>query len=101
LVDRKGSKEIIDRIYDGLVVRDGDERYVTLDTDHLELFLDITRARFPKDPEGKKRRYGHLILCLTYVHPMISMAPREFNHNIKLSIEAIGELFSQTINFGL
>ena len=100
-VNGPDSKEIINSLYSRLVINDGDHSYVVLDRDGLKWFLNTTRSRFPTDFEGKKNHYDHLILCLTYAHRMLSMLPRDFNHSIKFSIAAVGELFSQTVNFGI
>jgi hypothetical protein len=91
----------IDHIYNTILVLDGDQSYVKLDQKTLGILLDLGRAKLPSDIDGKKKYYNHLQLCLSYVHVMISMVPKEFNHAIRCSILALGELFTFSTNFAL
>jgi hypothetical protein len=83
----------IDHIYNTILVSDGDQSYVKLDQKTLGTLLILGRAKLPPDMDGKKY-YSHLQVCLSYVHAMISMVPKEFNHAIRCSILALGELFT-------
>jgi hypothetical protein len=91
----------IDHIYNTILVSDSDQSYVKLDQETLGTLLVLGRAKLPPDLEGKKKYYCHLQLCLSYVHAMISMVPKEFNHAIRCSILALGELFTVSTNFAL
>ena len=95
------SKETIDRLYKAVLVEEGDRTYVRLDTDCLDLFLEVGRSRMPTDPEVWKTRYQHLTLCLSYAQAVLFGASKDFNHSVRFSIAALGELFTTTANFAL
>lgn len=99
--DETGSKDQLDQLYESILLRKDGNTYVALELETLESWLDIVRSRSSPDPEIRKNRYQHLILCLTYTHPVLTSVPKEFNHAIKCSIAALGELLNNTVNFGL
>lgn len=94
------SKDVVDRIYDTMLVHEGDKTYVSLDSDCLRSYVESTRPRLPKDPEIRKKYYHHLTLCLSCAHSLLSTMPKDFNHAVKYSIAALGELLMHTVNAG-
>ncbi|KAE8442357.1 hypothetical protein EG329_003428 [Mollisiaceae sp. DMI_Dod_QoI] len=88
------SNELVKRIYDETLVQDGDQTYVKLDVACLGKFLAMGRARLSPDPLVRRQHYEHVTNCLTYVHPLITTVPKEFNWSVKWSISALGELFT-------
>jgi hypothetical protein len=96
-----GSKEILDQLYNAVLVEDGGRTYVKLDKECLDLFKEIGRSRMPTDPEARKNRFKHLILCLKYAHSVLYGAPKDFDHSVKFSIAALAELYTTTTKFFL
>ena len=90
----------IDHIYNTILALDGDQSYVKLDQKTLGTLLILGRAKLPPDTEEKKY-HSRLQLCLSYIHAMISTVPKEFNHAIRCSVLALGELFTFPTNFAL
>jgi hypothetical protein len=93
----EGSQEIIDQIYDMIVVQDGDKSYVSLDDEKLNKLLSIARPRLPEGREARVKHYEHLLNCIAHAHPIFSSLPREFNHTVKYSTAGLYELVAQTI----
>ena len=100
-VDKPESKAIVKSIYDATLLQVGDEQYVNLTSDCLNSFLQSTRPRLPKDREIIKKFYEHLNLCLSCTRSMLAVLPPEFNHAVKYSIAALGELLMHTVNIAL
>ena len=85
-------------MYEELLYEEDGCKFIRLTIETLESFLQKSRSRLPKDAEGKKQYFDHIILCLTYAHPMITAnIPKEFNHAVKYSISALGELITYTM----
>lgn len=97
--ERTASTDLISRIYETLVVEDGDERYICLDVDSLAPLVEIAKPRLPADDdlEGIKKYYHHLVTCLNHAHPVWVSVPDEFNHIIKYSIASIAELMEKIV----
>jgi hypothetical protein len=98
--DTSTFRGIVDRIYDETLVSDGDKTYVRLSSDCFDAFLESARTRFPEDPETRKRYYNGLISCLFYTNSMLSAVPDGFNHAVKSSIAALGELLASAVYTG-
>jgi hypothetical protein len=100
---RTASTEIIDAIYDALVVEDRSEKYVRLDIETLSPVWDIAKSRLPEaeDIEGNRKYYQHLISCLNSAHAVWVSVPKEFNHMVKYAIAAFAELIETHIRIEL
>ena len=92
----KSTKDI-EHIYKLLLKQNN--QYVKLDTDTLEELLALGRTRLPKDPGARKQHYLHIKTCLAYTHAIILTVPRSFDHRVRCSICALGELFTTTLNY--
>lgn len=93
------SNEVLDRLYS--IILDKDERFARLDKECLDEFLALARARTFPHLEARKAHYEHLTLCLSYAYSCAAHFPPEFNHAVRCSIAALGELFMTTVNFAL
>ncbi|KAF4631256.1 hypothetical protein G7Y89_g6870 [Cudoniella acicularis] len=91
------SNEVLNRLYS--LVLDKDEKSIRLDMEILDKFLALGRASLPGDLEARKVYYNHLSLCLSYAQAVARNLPREFNHTVRCSISALGELFTTTVSF--
>jgi hypothetical protein len=91
------SEKLVEQIYDSLLVRGDGQTWVRLDVDHLEGFLAMGKAHLPQDPDAREKRYNHLNECLTCTHQVLANLLKEFNHAIKSSIAALGELFTHSL----
>ena len=100
-LEAASSKETIDLLYDALLVKDDGGTYVRLDTHSLDILLEIGRARMPQDPEARKERYQHLVLCLVCAQGVLFGAPKDFDHAVRCSIAALGDLFKNTADYAL
>ena len=95
------SKETIDMLYDAVLAKDDGGTYVRLDTHSLDILLEVGRSRMPQDPEARKVRFQHLILCLACAQGVLFGAPKEFDHAVRCSIAALGDLFKNTADYAL
>lgn len=93
------SNEVLDRLYSIVLGKDG--VFVRLDKECLDEFLALGRAKMSPNLETRKAHYDHLALCLSYAYSCAAHLPPEFNHAVRCSIAALGELFMTTINFAL
>jgi hypothetical protein len=91
--------ESINHLYRMILVEDG--KFVKLDKECLDEFLALSREKMPKDLDARKAHYNHLALCLSYAFSCTMHTPREFNHAVRCSIAALGELFMTTLNTAL
>lgn len=94
--------EFLDKMYDDMVFQEGNDSFVKLSSEYLDSFFEKALSQVSQDaPATTKRRYfDHIILCLTYAHPMITASvPKTFNHAVRYSIAALGELITYAMNF--
>lgn len=97
-IGKRLAATIVDDIYKATVVQTGDLQFVQLSPETLTAFLSVTQARLRPDPAGRIQFYEHLQLCLSCTRSMLGVLPSEFNHEVKCSIAALGELLMQTVN---
>ena len=93
----EGSQEIIDQIYNMMVVPDGDNFNIELHDVGLNKLLDLARPRIPTDKEARIRHYEHLLTCIGHAHYIFSALPKGFNHTVKYSIAGLFELVTQAV----
>lgn len=91
------TKEMLNRIYETVVIEDGDKEFIRLDMGCLDKFIKMGKSRISPDPEVRKAHYNHVRKCLIYAAPVINLVSAEFNWAVKASIASLGELFSQTV----
>jgi hypothetical protein len=95
-IDRS-ENDALNQLYKIVLVEDGS--FVRLDRQCLDEFLVAGRGKISKDVEVRKAHYNHLAECLSYAYSCATQFPPEFNHAVRCSIAALGELFMTTINF--
>jgi hypothetical protein len=89
---QEGSQETIDKVYDMLLVPDGEAFKIELDEGGLNTFLEIARPKLPTDREARIKHYDHLLNCLAHAHPILSALLKDFNHAIKFLISGLVNL---------
>ena len=95
------ANDILDIIYDTVLVQDGESTFVVLDDAGLQKFIDITQSSMPQEPETQMARYLHLSRCLAHTQAVLITTPKDVSHNIRLSIAAVGEVFMSFIIISL
>ena len=95
---RSAAKKALDIIYRRLVHQNGDEKYVVVDFDTLNFFLQFARSRPSKDATQKAARWKHLVVCLRHAWEVLLYHKlKHMNHIIKNSISANCEILMQTL----
>jgi hypothetical protein len=75
-VDSDEGNETLERIYQALLVEDGGETCVRLDSACFQEFLAIGRANMPPELAARRARHKRLISCLAYAYPILTSLPR-------------------------
>lgn len=89
---------IVDNIYKVTLAQVDDVQCVRLSQETLQSFLAVTQARLPPDAASRIKFYEHLQLCLSCTRSLLAVLPPKFNHAVKCSIAALGELLMETVN---
>ncbi|TVY56490.1 hypothetical protein LCER1_G003061 [Lachnellula cervina] len=95
------SPEVIDRVYDLIVVQDDSGLFVRLDEDGLNSLRDIGLSLLSREPEARKAHLDRMIFCLSCTQAILEQLPRDFNHMVRYSIASLGEIYAETVNVGL
>lgn len=100
--DPATSTELLDTIYDTVLVQESDRIIVVLENDGLQKFVNRIMSTIPQDLQGRKVRYQHLIRCLEHANDILyTVAPKDMNHAVRVSIAVLGDIFSNIAFFGL
>jgi hypothetical protein len=93
----EGCQDVIDQVYDMMLVPNGDKFNIELDDEGLNKFLSMSKPRLPEGREAQIKHFEHLLTCIAHAHPILSQLPKDFNHTVKYSISGLYELVAQTI----
>ena len=80
-----------------MLVPAGEGINIEVDEEKLNKLLEMTRPRLPADREDRIIHYDHLFRCLAHANPILSALPKNFNHAIKFSVAALGEILAQAV----
>jgi hypothetical protein len=94
---RSAAKKALDIIYGRIVRRKGDEKYIVVDLDTLNFYLQVARSRPSKDAAQKAARWKHLVVCLRHAWEVLLYHKQHMNHIVKNLILANCEILMQAL----